>query len=107
MNGATWPYLNVEPRRYRFRLLNGCNARFLMLKLASNPTATRPAASALPFWQVGAEGGFLKTPVELTSLLVAPAERADVIVDFTGLAAGTELFLINEGQTSLSAADSR
>jgi spore coat protein A len=97
VNGRTWPLLNVEPRRYRFRCLNGCNSRFLILKIVTDPLATRPATSALPFWQIGADGGFLPEPVQLEQLLIAPAERADVIVDFTGLTAETELFLINEG----------
>jgi bilirubin oxidase len=97
VNGKAWPYLNVEPRRYRLRFLNGCNSRFLILKLVGDPLASRPAIPALPFWQIGAEGGFLPEPVELGQLLMAPAERADVLVDFGGLAEGTEVFLINEG----------
>jgi spore coat protein A, manganese oxidase len=59
VNGRTWPTLTVEPRRYRFRILNGCNSRFLILKLVTNALARRPASAALPFWQIGAEGGFL------------------------------------------------
>jgi spore coat protein A, manganese oxidase len=97
VNGRTWPFLGVEPRRYRFRVLNGCNSRFLILKIVTNPLATRPATTALPFWQIGADGGFLPAPVQLAQLLMAPAERADVIIDFTGLPVGTELYLINEG----------
>jgi spore coat protein A, manganese oxidase len=97
VNGRTWPFLQVEPRRYRFRFLNGCNARFLILKIVSNPEAMRPATAALPFWQLGGEGGFLPAPLQRDQLLMAPAERDDVIVDFTGLAVGTELYLINEG----------
>ncbi len=96
-NGNTWPVLTVEPRRYRFRFLNGCNSRFLILKMVSDPLAARPATAALNFWQIGAEGGFLPAPVMLDQLLMGLAERADVIVDFTGLAEGTEIFLINEG----------
>jgi spore coat protein A len=64
VNGRTWPELAVEPRRYRFRLLDGSNGRFLILKLVSNPAATRPASPAVPFWQIGADGGFLPAPVE-------------------------------------------
>ncbi|WP_030110594.1 multicopper oxidase family protein [Kutzneria albida] len=97
VNGRAWPVLAVEPRRYRFRFLNACNARTLILKIAHNPLAARPARSALPFWQIGSDGGFLRAPVQLAQLLCAPAERADVIVDFTGLTVGTELYLINEG----------
>ncbi|WP_335933240.1 multicopper oxidase family protein [Streptomyces sp. PTD5-9] len=96
-NGRTWPFLRVEPRRYRFRFLNGCNARYLILKIVARPLAHRPAQAALPFWQIGSEGGFLPSPVQLEQLLIAPAERADVIVDFASLPAGTELYLINEG----------
>jgi FtsP/CotA-like multicopper oxidase with cupredoxin domain len=97
VNGRTWPSLQVEPRRYRFRFLNGCNSRFLILKLVTNPTARRPARPALPFWQIGTDGGFLPAPVQLDQLLMGLAERADVIVDFTGMRPGTQIFLINEG----------
>jgi bilirubin oxidase len=97
VNGRTWPFLEVEPRRYRFRFLNGCNARFLILKLAADPHAGRPAQPALPFCQIGNEGGFLPRPAQLPQLLMAPAERADVIVDFGHLPVGTEIYLINEG----------
>jgi bilirubin oxidase len=88
VNGRTWPYLDVEQRRYRFRFLNGCNSRFLILKLSR---------SGLPFWQIGAEGGFLPAPVRLDRLLMGPAERADVIVDFTDVPVGTEIVLLNLG----------
>jgi spore coat protein A, manganese oxidase len=96
VNGRTWPVLRVEPRRYRFRMLNGCNARFLILTVASHPTR-RPAEAALPIWVIGSEGGFLRAPVELDRVLLGPAERADAIVDFTGLRPGTELYLLNLG----------
>lgn len=96
VNGRTWPVQEVEPRRYRFRMLNGCNSRFLILRLISGDPTARPSPSALPFWRIGAEGGFLPAPVQLDTLLMGPAERADVIVDFTGLAEGSALYLINE-----------
>jgi spore coat protein A len=97
VNGKTWPVLQVEPRRYRFRFLNGCNSRFVILKMVSNPMARRPARPALRFWQIGSEGGFLPRPVRLDYLLMTLAERADVIVDFSRLPVGTEIYLINEG----------
>ncbi|MFR9779008.1 multicopper oxidase family protein [Micromonospora sp. MS34] len=98
VNGRTWPKLEVEQRRYRIRLLNGCNSRFLVLKIVANPTAPRPVDPvALTFWQIGSDGGFLPRPVELQSLLLSPAQRADVILDFSKVPVGTELFLINEG----------
>jgi spore coat protein A len=49
VNGRTWPFLEVEPRRYRFRFLNGCNSRFLILKIVDDPAAERPANASLPF----------------------------------------------------------
>ena len=87
VNGKTWPYLEVEPRRYRLRLLNGCNGRFLILRFDNRD---------LSFWQIGAEGGFLPAPVRLDQVLMSPAERADVIVDFSGLA-GRTVRLLNLG----------
>ena len=96
VNGRTWPRLHVEPRRYRFRFLNGCNSRFVILKIVSQATQ-RPGVSVLPFWRIGAEGGFLPKAVAQDAMVMSPAERADVVVDFTGTSPGTRLFLINEG----------
>jgi bilirubin oxidase len=87
VNGVSWPYLEVEKRRYRFRFLNGCNSRFLILKMSNGQK----------FYQIGSEGGFLPQTAELNTLLMAPAERADVIVDFTNVPAGTEIILQNLG----------
>jgi spore coat protein A len=74
VNGKVWPYLDVEPRMYRFRVLNGCNARIMSLHFCG-----------LPMWQIGAEGGLFDIPVPVRRLVLAPAERADVLVDFRGL----------------------
>jgi spore coat protein A len=84
VNGAIYPYLQVEPRCYRLRLLNGANARFfnLFFNLAKSPT---DIPSLVPFHQIGTDGGFLPNPVALNKLLLAPGERADVIVDFSTL----------------------
>ena len=95
VNGHTWPDLRVERRRYRLRLLNGCSSRFLVLAVAAHATA-RPAAPVLPFWQVGGDGGFLRQPVAMERLLLGPAERADVVVDFSAIPSGTSLYLVNE-----------
>jgi spore coat protein A, manganese oxidase len=74
VNGKVWPYLDVEPRMYRFRVLNGCNARIMSLHFGG-----------LPMWQIGAEGGLFDIPVPVRQLVLAPAERADVLIDFHGL----------------------
>jgi spore coat protein A len=97
VNGSTWPVLKVEQRRYRFRFLNACNSRFLILKVATQGDEPRPAKSALPVWQIGSDGGFLPKPVPQEQVPIGNGQRVDAIVDFTDVAAGTELFLINEG----------
>jgi FtsP/CotA-like multicopper oxidase with cupredoxin domain len=99
VNGFTWPYLEVEQRRYRFRFLNGCNSRFLVLKMTTNPRMNNDDFNTPEgtFWQIGAEQGFLPEPVELTELLMAPAERVDVIVDFSQFEIDDEVILINDG----------
>jgi FtsP/CotA-like multicopper oxidase with cupredoxin domain len=86
VNGATWPYLPVEQRRYRFRVLNGCQSRFLILDFSKIP--------GVELWAIGNEGGFLATPINLTAgngnrLLMGLAERADLIVDFTNVPVGS------------------
>jgi spore coat protein A, manganese oxidase len=72
VNGKVWPFLEVEPRMYRLRILNGCNARIMSLDLGGPR-----------MWQIGAEGGMWDQPVPVTKLVLAPAERADVLVDFS------------------------
>jgi spore coat protein A len=72
VNGKVWPYLDVEPRLYRFRVLNGCNARILNLGLGGTKT-----------WQIGNEGGLFDVPVPVRNVILAPAERADLVVDFS------------------------
>lgn len=85
VNGKVWPVLDVEPRRYRFRMLNGCNARFLNMRIVRTDASGTPHGMAGPqFFVIGTDGGLLPSPVPLTTLLQAPAERFDVIVDFTG-----------------------
>jgi spore coat protein A len=95
VNGNSWPKLNVEQRRYRFRILNASDSRFMILKITSGPT-DQGVSPALPFWVVGGDGGFQTRPMRLGSLLIGPAERVDVVVDFTNKPAGTSLYLINE-----------
>ena len=85
VNGNTWPFQTVEQRRYRFRVLNGCQSRFLILDFNQIP--------GVEVWAIGNEGGFLAAPVNLTAdngnrLLMGLAERADLIVDFTNVPLG-------------------
>jgi spore coat protein A, manganese oxidase len=96
VNGRTWPVLQVEPRRYRFRVLNASNVRGFNLRISSSATAAPPAPTALPIWVIGADGGFLPAPVSVQLAQIGVSERLDIIVDFTGLRTGTELYLRNE-----------
>ena len=86
VNGNTWPFLDVEQRRYRLRFLNGCQSRFLILDFGAIP--------GVEVWQIGNEGGFLAAPVNISAghgntLLMGLAERADLIVDFTNVPSGS------------------
>ncbi len=102
INGKIRPYFEVEPRLYRFRILNAANSRFFALSLPGGQV----------FHQIGSDQGLLGAPVKMTNLSLAPAERADVLVDFSG-AAGERVHLMNGalevlefrvGQRSASAA---
>lgn len=116
-NGTVYPEATVEARRYRLRILNACNARFLNLQLyvddgspdsITHGSAMNPTNNKGPdFLQIGTEGGFLPRPVLVPSnvpfnpvtqggsLLLAPAERADIIIDFKRFA-GKKLVLYND-----------
>jgi len=82
INGKAYPFLNAEPRRYRLRLLNGSQARFYNLHF-------NDGVNDLTFHVIGSEGGLLPAPAAMTGLVIAPGERFDVIVDFTGLLGST------------------
>jgi spore coat protein A len=97
VNGKVWPHLEVEPRKYRFRMLNGSNARFYHMKLKESTLSGAMNGNPGPvFHQIGTDGGLLPAPVVLTDLLMAPAERFDVIVDFSGCD-GMNFVLHNDG----------
>ncbi len=90
VNGKVWPNMNVDRGQYRLRILNGSNTRFYALNFSN----------AMTFIQIGSDGGYLKAPVALTSLTLAPAERADIIVDFSNLAPGERVTLQNSALLS-------
>lgn len=74
VNGRVWPRLDIEPRQYRFRILNASHSRVYRLKLGSG---------APPFHQMGNDGGFLNRSPQVSQLLIGPGERMDVGIDFT------------------------
>jgi len=89
VNGAPWPRVEVANVRYRFRILNASNAR--RYELALDPMPPHGAA----FVQIGSDGGLLAAPVTHRSIRIAPAERFDVIIDFSQFRTGTSVKLVN------------
>lgn len=90
VNGVPWPTMEVDAARYRFRLLNGSNARRYELALQPQPGV------GPPFVQIGSDAGLLAEPIEQQSIVMAAAERFDVIVDFSAYEVGTEVTMINK-----------
>jgi FtsP/CotA-like multicopper oxidase with cupredoxin domain len=130
INGGVYPVVRVPRRRVRFRMLNGSQARFYHLNLypedLSRPGEARVGTPGPIMYQVGTEGGFLPavaihnntTPLPkfdpLTAnpdgpfnLLMAPAERADVVIDFNGAAAGQTFILYNDATAPFPGGDAR
>ncbi|MGI9022885.1 MAG: Calx-beta domain-containing protein [Acidimicrobiales bacterium] len=93
VNGTAQPFFKVADRKYRFRLLNGSSARQYKLALSNGK----------PLVQVGSEGGLLPAPVSQASITLGPAERADVVVDFSGLPLNTKVVLQNLSGTGSTA----
>jgi spore coat protein A, manganese oxidase len=97
VNGAPWPFMEVSNTLHRFRLLNASNARPYELALDPSPE------DGASFVQVGSDGGLLEAPLAHERLLISPAERFDVVVDFSKYRVGTEVTMKNlrgEGRTS-------
>ena len=86
VNGKYAPNLNVETTTYRFRVLNGSNARVYNLALSTNES----------FTIIGSDGGLLSSPGTTNSILLGPGERLDLLIDFSNQIVGTELFLVSK-----------
>jgi spore coat protein A, manganese oxidase len=95
VNGKLFPFLEVEPRKYRFRVLNGANGRFFNLSLSRGQVSDGRMPLGPSFQQIGTDQGLLPAPVPIRRLSIAPGERSDLIVDFSGYA-GTSVILKND-----------
>jgi spore coat protein A, manganese oxidase len=87
VNGMVTPFLEVEPRKYRFRILNAANARFYHLRMYNSDETGKVLNESFDvpsFQQIGSDGGLLPSPLELHYLLLGPGERFDVVIDFSG-----------------------
>ena len=90
VNGKAWPVLDVEPRQYRFRILNGSDSRFYNLFLSGNNTFTR----------VGSDQGLLPAPVPASQILIGPGERTEIVIDFSNPSLwGQTIILRNNAKT--------
>jgi spore coat protein A, manganese oxidase len=130
INGGIYPKVSVPPQRVRFRLLNGSQARFYHLNLypecLSNRGEAKVGTPGPIIYQVGTEGGFLPavavhnntTPLPIIgpdtanpdgpfNLMLAPAERADVVIDFNGVPAGCTFILYNDSVAPFPGGDPR
>ena len=92
VNGRAFPYLELQPRKYRFTFLNGSQSRFYNLGFSGRVSIT----------QIGVELGPLDSPVQVSNILIAPAERADVIVDFSKMPVGARLKLADRASRRVS-----
>jgi spore coat protein A len=96
VNGKAWPVLDVEPRQYRFRILNGSDSRFYNLYLSGNNT----------FTQIGSDQGLLPTPVQLNQMLLGPGERSEIMIDFSNPSLlGRTIILRNNAKAPYPAGD--
>jgi len=95
VNGKAWPTLNVEARKYRFRIVNASNLRFFVLALADGSA----------FTQIGGDAGLLPAPFTTPVVVVSPGERSDIVVDFSVYPAGTQLVLKNFAASAPTALD--
>ncbi|WP_222106393.1 multicopper oxidase family protein [Catellatospora sichuanensis] len=93
VNGKAYPFLAVEPRRYRLRILNGSNERFWRLRFDVTPREVLPQPQ-LPFWLIGTDCG-LRDPLPMLNFLISPAERYDLLIDFSQLPMGTKVTMTN------------
>jgi spore coat protein A len=99
VNAKIWPKQSVEPRRYRLRILNACDSRFLFVKfVAVNATATDTiGGQAVTYTIIGADQGLLNTPISTVSRsLIAPGNRLDIVIDFSSYK-GQRIIMANDG----------
>jgi spore coat protein A len=100
VNGQIWPKMDVEPRNYRLRLLNGCDSRFLGVQFFEVPAGVTDFSSAtgpLPFTVIGSDQGLASSPTTVGTLLMETGSRYDIIFDFKTVTAGNRVIMKNIG----------
>jgi FtsP/CotA-like multicopper oxidase with cupredoxin domain len=99
VNGKIWPKVDVEPRHYRMRILNGSDSRFLAVRFRtaarSDTTNLDGAGAPIPFWVIGSDQGLAQAATQVDTLLFNPADRHDVVFDFSQVPAGARIIMDN------------
>lgn len=95
VNRIIQPYFQVEPRKYRFRVLNGGPSRFYELILRADTSSRHRAKSVERFYVISNDGNLLPEPLETDHITIGVAQRHDIIVDFSGLRPGDHVYLVN------------
>ncbi len=96
VNGVIEPNMKVAHTLYRFRMLNGSNARFYNMQLVRIDALGNPTQDQVTLHQIGSDGGLLDASAPIGKLRMAPGERADVLIDFTNLPTGSRWRLVND-----------
>jgi spore coat protein A len=100
VNGMIWPMMDVEPRNYRLRLLNGCDSRFLAVEFYEVPAGAidfSVKTGPLPFTVIGSDQGLADSPTTVDTLLLETGSRYDVIFDFKSVTPGSRVIMKNIG----------
>jgi FtsP/CotA-like multicopper oxidase with cupredoxin domain len=100
VNGKIWPKMNVEPRNYRLRFLNGCDSRFLAVQFFEVPPGATDFADViqqLPFTVIGSDQGLASSPTDVDTLLIETGGRYDIVFDFTSVTPGNRVIMKNIG----------
>ncbi|RUM93576.1 MAG: spore coat protein A [Thiothrix sp.] len=99
VNGKLWPKAEVEPRNYRLRVLNGSDSRFLAIRFrmaaTENSTELDGASAPIPFWVIGSDQGLAEATTQVDTLLFNPADRHDIVFDFSQVPAGSRVIMDN------------
>ena len=98
VNGKIWPKYYVEPRKYRLRLTNGCDSRYLVLQFYEVPagaTDFEDAIKKLDFAVIGGDQGLASSTTIVDTLLFEPGSRYDIIIDFASVSHGNRVIMKN------------
>jgi len=103
VNGKIWPKINVERRKYRLRLLNGCDSRFLAIEF--NVAVRKNYYQPIPFHIIGGDQGLSTEALERTMVVMEPGSRLDIVIDFSVIGSGKRVIMKNHGGDAVRISD--